>query len=83
MSFETAKRITPESFNQEFQFMRRPSVRYPVKKETKQSVNISKETRERAAIKNAPIPQVPRFSYGDNGRIDQSSPIGQFLSAFA
>ncbi len=83
MSFETAKRITPESFNQDFQFMRRPSVRYPVKKETKQSVNISKETRQRVSHKNEPILQIPRFSYGDDGRFDQGSPIGQILNAFA
>ncbi|MDQ8186314.1 hypothetical protein [Pelagicoccus sp. SDUM812002] len=83
MSFETAKRITPESFNQEFQFTRRPSVRYPVKKDTKQSVNISKETLERAAHKHSPISHVPRQAYGTNGRIDRSTLVGQFLSVLA
>ncbi|MBD5781483.1 hypothetical protein IEN85_18425 [Pelagicoccus sp. NFK12] len=83
MSFETAKRITPESFNQGFQFGRRPSVRYPVRQETKQSVNISKETRERAAHKNAPIPHIPRQAYGTNGKIDRGTLVGQFLSAMA
>ncbi|MDQ8180839.1 hypothetical protein [Pelagicoccus sp. SDUM812005] len=83
MSFETAKRITPESFHQEFQFSRRPSVRYPVKKEAKQSVNISKETRERAAHKNCPVPHVPRQAYGTNGQFDRGTLVGQFLSALA
>lgn len=85
MSFETAKRITPETFNQEFRFSRRPSVRYPVKEkeDSKQSVNISEETRRRAAQRNSPVPHIPRQAYGTNGKIDGGSLVGQFLRATA
>lgn len=83
MSFETAKPVTPESFSQEFQFTRRPQVRYPVKSESKQSVNISKETKSRAAMRRMQNPYAPKLSYGTNGEISRGIAIGQFFSAVA
>ncbi len=83
MSFETAKPVTPESFNQEFQFTRRPAVRYPANKEAKQSVNISKDTKSRIATRRMLNPYAPKLSYGTDGEISASKPIGQLFSAFA
>ncbi len=83
MSFETAKPVTPESFNQEFQFTRRPQVRYPVNKEAKQSVNISRETLSRAAQRHLQNPYAPKLSYGMNGRMEPSTLVGQRFSAVA
>lgn len=81
MSFESAKRITPESFNQEFQFTRRPSVRYPAKNETKQSVNISHETISRSARRRTLSPYAGKLSYGKNGMINHAALVGQRLNA--
>lgn len=81
MSFETARTVTPESFNQEFQFTRRPAVRYPVKEKTKQAVNISPETLSRKAQRYLHNPYAPKLSYGNNGHIPRGSATGQFLSA--
>lgn len=85
MSFETARSVTPESFNQEFQFTKRPSVRYPVrnKAKTKQTVNISDETISRAALRRMQNPYAPKQSYGENGKISCGTPTGQLFSAFA
>lgn len=83
MSFETAKRITPESFNQEFQFTRRPAVRYPVKKAPKQSVNISEDTKSRIATQRMLTPYAPKLAYGENGRMASNTATGRFLSEVA
>ncbi|EDY84910.1 hypothetical protein VDG1235_4544 [Verrucomicrobiia bacterium DG1235] len=83
MSFETAKPVTPESFNQDFQFTRRPQVRYPAKKEAKQSVNISTDTRAKSAMRRMQNPYAPKLSYSDNGQISNGTATGQFFSAVA
>lgn len=83
MSFETAKPVTPESFSQNFEFMRRPAVRYPLKGEVKQSVNISQDARARAATRSLKSPYAPKLSYAPTGLFSQSVPVGQHLSSFA
>ncbi|MBK1875699.1 hypothetical protein [Pelagicoccus mobilis] len=85
MSFETARSVTPESFNQEFQFTKRPSVRYKVKTKAKakQTVNISNDTLSRAALRRLQNPYAPKQSYSENGTISAGTATGQFLSAFA
>lgn len=83
MSFETAKSVTPESFSQNFSFMRRPQVRYPVREEVRQSVNISRDTLAKVAQKKLHNPYAPRMSYGQNGAIERGAPVGQVLSSFA
>ena len=85
MSFETARSVTPESFNQAFKFTKRPSVRYPVKSKakTKQSVNISSDTLNRSALRKSQNPYAPKQSYGDNGKVSAGTAPGQFFSAFA
>ena len=83
MSFETARSVTPESFSQNFNFMRRPQVRYPVREEIKHSVNISRETLAKTAQRKLHNPYAPRMSYGQNGAIDRGAPVGQVFSSFA
>lgn len=83
MSFETARSVTPQSFNQEFQFTRRPAVRYPVKEKTKQAVNISKETLSKAAMHRMHSPYAPKLSYGENGRFSKGVMAGQIFNAVA
>lgn len=83
MSFETARSVTPESFSQEFQFTRRPSVRYPVKNKAKQTVNISNDTMSRAALRRMQNPYAPKLSYSENGTISAGTATGRHFSAFA
>lgn len=83
MSFETAKPVTPESFSQNFEFMRRPAVRYAVKGGTKQSVNISQETLARTATRRLKHPQLPKLSYTPTGQFSQGAQVGQHLCAVA
>lgn len=83
MSFESAKPITPESFSNAFSFARRPSVRYPAAGAVRQSVNISDETRTKAALRNLKRPYAPRMSYDQRGIIGKEGPVGLFLRASA